>query len=102
MKSKDRAKEVAINPLVTDGSKLIPSVTRVFGNHRTLYVYLHGYEPGITAATPLISFVSFYRNQSIQFQSQPIAVTPEGSGKLRTAPLLFSIELDHLSPGEYQ
>ena len=32
------------NPLVQDGQKLIPSVTRVFSKSRDMYVYLQAYE----------------------------------------------------------
>ena len=34
------------NPLVQDGQKLIPSVTRVFSRSRDMYVYLQAYERG--------------------------------------------------------
>ena len=40
MKSKNQAKEAAVNPLVNNGAKLISSVTRVFNRGRQLYVYL--------------------------------------------------------------
>ena len=36
----------AANPLVLDGQKLIPSVTRVFSKSRDLYVFLQAYERG--------------------------------------------------------
>ena len=36
----------AANPLVYDGQKLIPSVTRVFSKSRDLYVFLQAYERG--------------------------------------------------------
>src|ERR1700731_506317 len=39
-KEKERAKEEAANPLVLNGQKLIPSVTRVFSKSRYFYVYL--------------------------------------------------------------
>ena len=38
----------AVNPLVFDGQKLIPSVTRVFSRSRDLYVFLQAYERGAT------------------------------------------------------
>ncbi len=44
-KSKDRAKESAVNPLVEDGKKLIPSVTRVFSTTHEMYVFLQAYKP---------------------------------------------------------
>src|SRR5207244_4025208 len=44
-KAKERAKEDAVNPLVQGGSKLVPSVTRVFNSGRKIYVYLEAYKP---------------------------------------------------------
>ena len=41
-----RAQPTAVNPLVFDGQKLIPSVTRVFSRSRDLYVFLQAYERG--------------------------------------------------------
>ena len=45
-KTKDQEKEATVNPLVQDGKKLIPSVTRVFSKGRDLYVYLQAYQQG--------------------------------------------------------
>ncbi len=50
-KQKERAKEDAANPLVLNGLKLIPSVTRVFSKSRDLYVYLQAYQQGATKHT---------------------------------------------------
>ncbi|MGC2161332.1 MAG: VWA domain-containing protein [Silvibacterium sp.] len=102
MRSKDQAKEAAVSPLVDNGSKLIPSVTRVFSRNRALYVYLQGYETPTTPPKPLIAFVSFYRDQALAMQSQPIAVTPQPSQKLKHVPLSFNLDLNHLAPGEYE
>lgn len=101
MKSKDQAKEAAVNPLVSEGKKLIPSVTRVFNNKKTLYVYLEAYQSGPDPAKPLIGYVSLYHGQSRAFSSQPVAITPEGTVKLKSAPLSFGVNLGDLSPGEY-
>ena len=48
----------AVNPLVYDGQKLIPSVTRVFSKSRDLYVFLQAYERGATTTQPLVAFVT--------------------------------------------
>ena len=50
-KAKDRAKDDAVNPLVQDGKKLVPSVTRVFNQNRDIYVYLQAYKPPASAAS---------------------------------------------------
>jgi VWFA-related protein len=101
-KTKDQQKEAAVNPLVQDGKKLIPSVTRVFSKGRDLYVYLQAYGQSATAtAKPLVAFVSFYQGQTKVFETQPMAVTPAATSRLGTVPLSFSIGLNQLPPGQY-
>lgn len=100
-KAKDQAKEAAVNPLVLDGKKLIPSVTRVFSKGREMYVYLQAYEQAATTARPLIAFVSFYNDQTKVFEAQPIAVTPPSTSRLGAVSFNFNLGLGQLSPGEY-
>jgi VWFA-related protein len=100
-KQKERAKEEAANPLVLNGQKLIPSVTRVFSKSRDLYVYLQAYEQGVTSAQPLMAFVSFYQGQTKMFETQPMEVATGMSNSLKTIPLRFSIGLNPLPPGDY-
>src|ERR1700678_1620873 len=99
LKSKDQAE--ITNPLVQDGQKLIPSVTRVFSRSREMYVYLQAYEPGATSIQPLVAFVTFYRGQSKVFETPPHSVTDALSNRLKTMPLRFDLSLDKLPPGEY-
>ena len=105
LKGKDQAKAVAANPLVVEGRKLIPSVTRVFNNGRELYVYLQGYEEstpqGAAIARPLVAYVSFYRDHTKVFETQPVAVTPGATTKLTVVPLTFDIGLSLLTLGVY-
>ena len=49
---KESAKDDAANPLVHDGHKLIPSVTRVFHADRDMYVFLQVYAKGGTLPPP--------------------------------------------------
>jgi hypothetical protein len=65
----------AANPLVQDGQKLIPSVTRVFSSKSDMYVYLQAYEPGATTAQPLIAYVSFFKGSVKVMETPPIKVT---------------------------
>jgi VWFA-related protein len=99
VKAKDR--EEAANPLVLDGQKLIPSVTRVFSKSRDMYVYLQAYEQGAPSVQPVIAYVSFYRAQRKAFETQVIEVTDGMNNRLKTMPLNFSVPLNQLSPGEY-
>jgi hypothetical protein len=90
-----------VNPLIQDGQKLIPSVTRVFSKSRDMYVYLQAYERGATAVQPLVAFVTFYRGQTKAFETPPLAVTEGMDPKSKALPLRFSLTLNKLPPGRY-
>jgi VWFA-related protein len=101
-KQKEREKEEAANPLVWNGQKLIPSVTRVFSKSRDLFVYLQAYQQGATSVQPLIAFVSFYQGQTKVFETQPMEAGSAMSNSLKTLPLRFTVGLDQLPRGEYE
>jgi len=98
-KKKDRAETV--NPLVQNGQKLIPSVTRVFSKSRDMYVYLQAYEQTAPKAEPLVAFVSFYHAQTKALETQPMKVVDGLDNRLKTMSLSFSIALNQLPLGEY-
>jgi VWFA-related protein len=100
-KGKTAAAADAANPMIADGQKLIPSVTRVFSKSRDMYVFLQAYERGATATQPLVAFVTFYRGQTKAFETSPIAVTDGLDAKTKAVPLRFDLGLDQLQPGEY-
>jgi len=92
----------AANPLVQDGQKLIPSVTRVFSKTKDMYIYLQAYERTATTTTqPLVAFVTFYRGQTKAFETPALPVTDGLDAKSKAVPLKFAIALDKLQPGEY-
>jgi VWFA-related protein len=90
-----------VNPLIQDGQKLIPSVTRVFSTRRDMYVYLQAYERGAASTQPLVAFVSFYRGQAKAFETPPLPVTEGMDLKSKAVPLRFSLALGKLPPGKY-
>jgi VWFA-related protein len=108
-KAKDRLKEELVNPLVQDGKKLIPSVTRVFSTTREIYVYFQAYKYALqsdpTAASapnqPLFAFVSLYLAGNKVFETPPTAIVPNPASRLGTMPLSFSLGVNGLPPGEY-
>ena len=112
-KAKDRAKDDAVNPLVQDGKKLVPSVTRVFSQNRDIYVYLQAYKPPsappspntpavpLPPVQPLMAFVTLYANGSETFRTQPIAVLPNAATRLGITPLNFDVSAASLKPGQY-
>jgi VWFA-related protein len=101
-KAKDRMKDDAVNPLVADGTKLIPSVTRVFSTTRRIYVYFQAYKQTPSPGNPpLFAFVTFYRGGAKVFETGPTAIAPSTASRLGTMPLSFSLGVNGLPPGEY-
>ena len=118
-RSKKRAKDEAANPLVQDGEKLIPSVTRVFGAGHMIYVYFQAYKQRLnvqdalngdaTSANssrqpteqPLFAFVSLYRGGKKLYETSPQSITPSISSRLGTMNLSFDLRVDALPRGSY-
>ena len=113
-KGKQETKNELANPLVNDGYKLIPSVTRVFNTKQDMYVYVQAYRPSprtatgakgvkpAAAASPLFAYVTLYRDQKKALDTAPIAVMPEAGSRLGITPLSFHVGLGKLAPGEYR
>jgi VWFA-related protein len=99
--AKDKGQTLSVNPLVQEGFKLIPSVTRVFSKSRDMYIYLQAYERGATSTQPLVAFVTFYRGQFKAFETPPLQVIDGMDPKSKAVPLRFSFPLDKLDPGKY-
>ena len=94
-------KLMAQHPLIQDGQKLIPSVTRVFRKDQNLYVYLEAYEPSAESAQPVMARVSFYRGKTKAFETEPLQVSEGLNPKTKALPLKFSVPLAKLQPGRY-
>jgi hypothetical protein len=99
--AKDKGKTESVNPLVQEGQKLIPSVTRVFSKARDMHVYVQAYQQEVESAHPLVAFVTFYRGQVKAFETRPLLVTEALNNRLKTMPLKFSLSLENLLPGPY-
>lgn len=113
-KGKNKDKEAAVNPLVQDGKKLVPSVTRVFSTGREVYIYLQAYKQtqastqpeqktGNSSAmsSPIVAFVSLYHKGAKVFETTPSAVLPNPTNRLGVTPLNFSLGIGKFEPGEY-
>jgi hypothetical protein len=100
--ARDReAGEQATNPLVEDGYKLIPSVTRVFSRSRDLYVYLQAYERETVVTQPLAAFLTFYQGAA-KILELPARVITEGlHPRSKAVPVRLAASLGELAPGAY-
>ena len=97
------AKDVqAVDPLVNDGQRLIPSVTRVFSVGRDLFVYLQAYQPGATTMRPMMAFVSFYRQGEKVYETPPMSMDGPMDARSKAIPMRFSLPIGKLEPGEYE
>jgi VWFA-related protein len=91
----------AVDPLIYEGEKLLPSVTRVFSTSQDLHVYLQAYEKGRDTMQPLVAFVSFFQGDVKVFETEPLAVVDGMHPRSKAVPLRFSIPLQKLPPGRY-
>jgi VWFA-related protein len=89
------------NPLVFEGQKLLPSVTRVFATSQEMFVYLQAYERGATATRPLVAFVSFFQGDVKVFETQPLPVVDGLDQRSKAVPIRLTVPLDKLTPGRY-
>jgi hypothetical protein len=87
-----------LNPLVQEGQKLVPSITRVFRRDQNLYVYAEVYEPGSDPQPSVAASLSFLNGQRKVFESNPVRLTKLDGERL---PLEFQVPLSKLPPGRY-
>jgi VWFA-related protein len=90
-----------VNPLVHEGQKLVPSVTRVFSRSRDLYVYLEAYQRGETTQRPLVAFVTFFQDGEKAFETTPLPVVEGMNPKSKAVAMRFSVPLADFTPGRY-
>jgi VWFA-related protein len=94
-------KALGEHPLIRDGKKLIPSVTRVFHKDQTLYVYLETYQAVAEPVQPVEAMVGFYRGRQKVFET-PMAVMQSGfKAKSKALPVWFALPLKGLEAGQY-
>jgi VWFA-related protein len=91
----------AASPLMFDGQKLVPSVTRVFSKTKDLYVFLQAYERKYEAMQPLVAYVTFYRGEDKAFETTPLAITEGMDPKSKAIPMRFTVPLQDLPTGRY-
>ena len=98
---KQKLDTTSVDPLVFNGQRLVPSVTRVFSKSRNLYVFLQAYERGATDIRPLAAYVSFYQSGAKVFETAPTSVAQVADAKAKALPLRFTIPLDKIATGQY-
>ena len=90
-----------VNPLVFEGFKLLPSVTRVFSRNRELFVFLQAYQRAEANPQPVVAFVTLYRGETKALETAPLAVTVDPDARSKGVPLRFSVPLEQVPAGRY-
>jgi hypothetical protein len=100
---KKLVKKQDTHPLVRGTEKLLPSVTRVFREGQTLYVYAEAYDPDTDPAQQkpsLAAALTVYRDGKLVYQSRPAVVSALKDPKSRSAAVALEVPLK-LPAGEY-
>jgi hypothetical protein len=100
----NNSRQQAIHPLVKDGQKTVPSITRIFRQDQTLYVYFEVYDPSIDrdlhkpSVTAELDMLLGERNV---FKAPPVRLTELETSRTGVVPFAFQVPLTSLEPGEY-
>jgi VWFA-related protein len=109
------AKRKGDNPLVRDGSELIPSVTRVFSSGQHLYLYFEVYDPAKATATVdpkapagsrppairLLTNVSFLQGNAKTYETPLVEADEVNTPDRHAAAFQLDVPLSQLKPGFY-
>jgi VWFA-related protein len=102
------------NPLIHDGSEIIPSITHVFSATQHLLLYYEVYDPAQPAAAPgsatnaehkpgirLLTNVAFYQGKAKAYESSLVELTELTVRDRKAAVFQLDVPLTALKPGFY-
>ena len=101
------------NPLVRDGSEIIPSVTHVFSTGQHLYLYYEVYDPGqasggagqsktaYTTGVRLLTNIAFFHGKVKAYESPLQEVTELNARDRKAAVFQLDVPLAQFKPGLY-
>ena len=106
-------KGAPVNPLIRDGSEIIPNVTHVFSSGQHLRLYYEVYDPGRTnpsaaqdatsakAGIHLLTNVAFFRGKAKVFETSIVELTELNARDRKAAVFQLDLPLSSLKPGFY-
>jgi hypothetical protein len=97
-------KLLAAHPLVENGQKTVPSITRVFRGDQTLYVYGEVYDPAMDPdrkIPDLQANFALLRGGQTAYTSRPLRLNKLATSRPGVAQFAFQIPLAKLPPGQY-
>jgi VWFA-related protein len=106
-------KSTNLNPLVHDGSEIIPNITHVFSATQHLFLYYEVYDPARpTAADPaksgdhkpgirLLTNVAFFQGKAKAYESSLLELTELNAQERKAAVFQLDVPLASFKPGFY-
>ncbi|MGA8029060.1 MAG: VWA domain-containing protein, partial [Bryobacteraceae bacterium] len=105
---KNDKKLVAQNPLIDNGQKLVPNVTKVFRRGQNMLVYVEVYDPAIPDSLPenfrradVQASLALYRDKKKVFETAPVRANRLAEKRGGTLPVWLQVPMQ-MEPGEYQ
>ena len=99
-KGQGRQARIETSPLEMAGEKIIPSVTRLFTQQQTLYVFFQAYYPDGVDPKALRAGLIFFRSGA-QIKATPLLMPTGVDPNTRTASYRISLPLSKLPMGRY-
>jgi hypothetical protein len=106
---KNSKKLVAGNPLVENGQKLMPNVTRVFRPGQKVMVYVEVYDPALPQGLParfqrpdVQASLTLYRGAKKILETPAVRETRLDPKRNATLPVWLQFPVGKLAPGEYE
>jgi VWFA-related protein len=106
---KNDKKLVANNPLIDNGQKLLPNVTRVFRPGQNVLVYVEVYDPTIPDSLPenfrradVEASVALYQNSNKVLETEPVRASRLNEKRPGTLPIWLQVPAAKLQLGQYE
>lgn len=106
-------KSANLNPLIHDGSEIIPNITHVFSASHHLLLYYEVYDPALATAAGsskggenksgirLLSNVAFFQGKAKAYESSLVELTELNARDRKAAIFQLDVPLTSLKPGFY-
>jgi hypothetical protein len=99
-------KELDANPMIADGEKTVPNITKVFRRRQNLYVSFDVYDARPDPRDPKqrrvkVSMSLFNQKGQKAFEVGPLDATALADKRPEAVPVKFQVPLKDLAPGRY-
>jgi VWFA-related protein len=106
--AKNSKKLMQNNPLIADGKKLVPNVTKVFRVNQNMLVYVEVYDPNIPDAMPenfrraaVSASLALYKDDKKVFESPSVRASRLSETRAGTLPVWLQMSMAKIPPGTY-